>query len=57
MVRHTLKLLQEMLQDFKECLTFLGRYTLKSYISLMSFFKIKQQQDDLQNPGTYPKIY
>ena len=57
MVRHTLKLLQEMLQDFKECLTFLGRYTFKSYISLMSFFKIKQQQDDLQNPGTYPKIY
>ena len=50
MVRHTLKLLQEML-------TFLGRYALKSYISLMSFFKIKQQQDDLQNPGTYPKIY
>ena len=29
MVRHTLKILQEMLQDFLKCLTILGRYALK----------------------------
>ena len=29
MVRHTLKIMQQMLQDFKECLAILGHYALK----------------------------
>ena len=38
MVRRTLKILQQMLQDFKRVLTIFGDYALKGYISLFNVF-------------------